>query len=247
MKNSVDFQAFAPRTPKMRLFFTPKTFALASGLALAMSVWPGQAWAQPAGKLSTAITVDRVSFEQLQDNYSAGNSWMLAKVELTAHSNPDAQAINPKWVKDVSVTLTLGWGTSGTPPQLDLAVAATAKLVAVQVNTSTVVMFFVPPEFLQSGSKNPDGLSASSQPTYYVAQVSAGGTQIDPGRMAVSSNSLPNQNYIDGFLRASGEQTSKNAGMMLTADSVPAYISLAAAQKANGASIPTLRSSAPAM
>jgi len=158
MKNSVDFQAFAPRTPKMRLFFTPKTFALASGLALAMSVWPGQAWAQPAGKLSTAITVDRVSFEQLQDNYSAGNSWMLAKVELTAHSNPDAQAINPKWVKDVSVTLTLGWGTSGTPPQLDLAVAATAKLVAVQVNTSTVVMFFVPPEFLQSGSKNPDGL-----------------------------------------------------------------------------------------
>jgi len=247
MKNSVDFQAFAPRTPKMRLFFTPKTLALASGLALAVAVWPGQAWGQAAGKPSTAITVDRVSFEQLQDNYSAGNSWMLAKVEFTAHSNPDAQAVNPRWVKDVSVTLTLGWGASGTPPQLDLAVSATAKLVAVEVNTSTVVMFFVPPEFLQSGSKNPAGLSASSQPTYYVAQIVAAGATIDPGKMAVSSNSLPTQNYIDGFLRASGEQTSKNAGMMLTADSVPAYISLSAAQKANGETIPTLKSSAPAM
>jgi hypothetical protein len=244
MKNSVDFQAFAPRTPKMRLFFTPKTLALASGLALAAAVWPGQAWAQPAGKLSTAITVSQqISVQQVRGQNS-NNSWMIVPVEITAQSNPDPRAINPQWVRDVSVTLTLGWGTTGTPPQLDRAGAATAKLVALQVNTATVVMFFVPPEFLQAGSSNPDGLSASSKPTYYVAQITAGGVPMNAGMNAVSST-LPNQNYIDGFLKASGTQTAKNAGMMLTSTSVPPSVLQGAMQYTNGDVVPTLMSPPP--
>ncbi len=243
MKNSIDFQAFAPRTPKMRLFFTPKTLALASGLALALAMWPAQAGAQPAAGLSKAISVEGIAFQPVRGQ-NPDNSWMVALVELTAKSNPDAQALNPKWVPDVSVTLTLGWGENKTPPQLDLAVSATAKLVALQVNGKAMVMFFVPPEFLQSGSKNPAGLNANSKPTFYVVQVTAAGTAIDLGKQAVSS-SLPSQNYIDGFLRASGDQTTKNAGMMLTTQSVPAYIlTTAISQYANGATIPTLKSAA---
>ncbi|MGA2052932.1 MAG: hypothetical protein ABSH19_06450 [Opitutales bacterium] len=231
-------------TNGMLSFFTPKTLALASGLALMLAGWPEGLSAQTQTK---AVAVDgAITVSSVQDRYNSQNKWMQVEVDVTAKSNPQADATNPNWVKDVSVTLTLGWGASGDTPQLDLAVAATAKLVALQVNQRTAVLFYLPPEFLQAGSTNPSGLNADSKPTFYVASISAGKIAMGLTSDAVSS-SLPDRNYVNGFLTKAADQVGKNAGMMLTADSVPFYVlSQGLGQLGGGAVIPTLKGPVPA-
>jgi hypothetical protein len=227
----------------MRTFSTPKTLALASGLALALSGWllPATALAQTESK---AIVVDQVTVTSVQDRFNSQNRWMQVEVDVLAKSNPAQSPLNPNWVPGVSVTLTLGWGSAGATPALDLAVAATAQLVALQVNQRTAVVFYLPPEFLQSGSTNPSGLNADSKPTFYVVSITAGTTTMAMTSSSVSS-SLPDRNYVNGFLSKASDQTSKNAGMMLTTHEAPYYVvSQGLSQLGGGAVIPTLKSSA---
>jgi hypothetical protein len=232
----------------MRVFSTPKTLALASGLTLAFvtSFVPVSAFAQSSGSAkggtgeSKAITVDGVTVNSVQDRFNTSNQWMQVKVDITAKSNPAAGAVNPKWIPDVVVGLTLGWGKTGTPPQLDMAVAGTAKLVALELNTKTTVLFYLSPEFLQSASKNPNGFQAGNKPDFFVVDINAGGVAIEKSKTAVST-SLPNRNFVDGFLRAAQDQVTKNAGMMLTTDNVPWFILQAGAGNMGGAVIPALK------
>jgi len=234
----------------MRAFFTPKTLAL-TGLALALAFWPGRACAQQSGSATAspakAVQVDSVSFKPISDPYNQRYGWMQVRVDLTAKFNPNTQALNPKWVPDVNVMATLGWGSksgkSGAP-QIDVAVTATAKLVALEVNTRSTVMFYLPPEFLQSATKSPSGINASMPPDFFVVQVQAGGTTMDPTAKSVSSSSLPDKSYVDGFVRAAGDLASKNSGMMLPANEVPYYIYRVGLDGASGTVVPTFKSSA---
>jgi hypothetical protein len=207
----------------MRLLFTPTAIASAALLAMASYASAQDASAPAAGPEATGVVmVDKIDFSKPVTDPLSNYMWMVGEVDFTFRSNPEGDAPNPKWVNNVAVTLTLGWGKPG---EIDLAVSTTATLLSVEVGKKNAVFFMVPPEVLQpglNGSGTP--VSARNAPTFYVASFKAGDTSIEPDARSVSVATLNNRTAIDAFLQHAQDQVSKNPGGLLTGTTAPFYI-----------------------
>jgi hypothetical protein len=202
----------------MLVCFYPKHLSVAAVLLMAASLrgWAAEA-AAPAPALATTgdeISVTSFNFNPpLIDPYAKA-SWLVAEVDFMG------KASSGKWLDDVDVTLTLGWGSSGAKPTIDLALASSIRLLSFQSGAREVVFFLVPPEVLARGVKG-QALVANAAPTFYAVQFKEGGLALtdDYKKSDVSAQTLPNKDYVDAFV-AKGERN----GKLMSEASVPSYV-----------------------
>jgi hypothetical protein len=211
-KNSVDFRAANSRTTQMLSRFYPNRLVLPGLLAV---TGLRAVDAPVGGEAGVPITTQQASFTELKDPY-VHNSWMVVEVDFAAKPTN-----SEKWINDVTVTLTMAWGSKGPPPQLDLSLSDSVSLIGVESNKRNAVFFFVPPEVLARNQNGP-AYGASQTPTFYTIQYSVGGSPVTPGKADYSVQTLPDANYVKGFVGAASEKAEK--GLLFTEATVPSYI-----------------------
>jgi hypothetical protein len=250
----------------MRSCFTPKSLVLAGVLTWAALVWAVPARAQDAGtdtsgngggdqsqptdqsggggssksskepgEVAGVFQLSNFNCAQAGPDNSTYKG-MLIKMDLQARANPDTTAVNPKWLENVEVTLTVGWGSkSADAPKIDQALTATAKLVGVEVNSRTTVAFYIAPEFFQIQSAL--NINLSTEPSFWVVSIKVGDIPIQPSRSTVSSSLSGGRVWVDGFLSAAGNLAGKNAGIMVPIYDAPGSVYDQLSQ--SGGSMPT--------
>ena len=249
-KNSIDFFPARRRTTQMLTCFNPKHLVTTACFLAAATVYgaapqPGRGAADASGaapgnspapasssySATTDLSVIGFNFNApLQDSYSKG-SWMVAEVDFTGKA-----AGNAKWLDDVEVVLTIGWGTTGAHAQIDLALTSTVHLLSVEAGKRDAVFFFVPPEVLNHGPKNTT-FAANTPPTFYAVQFKLGGSPVSSEyrKSEVSDKSLPNKEYVDAFVGKA------ETGKLMSEATVPSYVlfSLLSGNRLNGNVFPT--------
>lgn len=198
--------------------FNPKHLPAAAFFLLAATLRGGAAdAAAPAPALATTgdeISVTGFNFNPpLVDPYAKA-SWLVAEVDFMG------KAASGKWLDDVDVNLTLGWGTTGVKASIDVALTSTVHLLSIQSGTREVVFFFVPPEVLARGAKN-QAFVANAAPTFYAVQFKEGGAALstDYKKSNVSAQTLPNKDYVDAFVAKGADN-----GQLMSEATVPSHI-----------------------
>ncbi len=218
---------------RMRLLNTPRLAALATLVVATRLALPAQAADSPEGGAGATATVapidgtgilsiDAVTFKSVPDPFQR-NPWMQVEVDFTGRKNPDPKSDNPKYLQDVQIDLILAWGVKGATPQVDTVLTGTIHFLGIEVNNKCATYFFVPPEFLDMGFKGKSYVSTTA-PTYYVVQAKVAGIPLKINASMVSTISLPNEIYVNGFLGKIAGMTASTAGIMLTGTDTPAYI-----------------------
>jgi hypothetical protein len=197
--------------------FNPKHLTVAAFLLVATTLrgLAAEGDQAPAASATTSLSVTDVNFSSpLQDPLARG-TWMVAEVEFAP------KVAGSKWLDGVDVTLTIGWGKTGSRAEIDLALTSSIHLLAVENDKRYAVFFFVPPEVLAHDGKNP--FAANTPPTFYAVQFKAGGNSLsDEYRKSdVSYESLPSKEYVDAFV-AKGQK-----GELLSEAEVPSYVLMA--------------------
>ncbi len=185
------------------------------------------------------VSTAQASFSEFKDPYSH-NSWMVAQVDFTGKA-PGPE----KWMNNVTVTLTMAWGEKGSSPQIETALTATINLVAIESGKRNAVFFFVSPEILGQGPHETT-YEAGKVPTFYAIQYSVDGHPVSLGKLDYSTQTLPDANFVKGFLNKAGEKAQK--GVLFEEATVPPYVLNAALFRltSDGSAFPTYLQSADA-
>ena len=98
------------------------------------------------------------------------NKWNRMSVELEAKNNPDAKALNKRWLDKVKVTVTQIYKTASTKPEDWMYYRANATVLTMEVGSPRSVLFYLPGDIVKRDRINKD-------PDFYYVELEVAGTE----------------------------------------------------------------------
>ncbi|WOO41887.1 hypothetical protein [Rubellicoccus peritrichatus] len=155
------------------------------------------------------VEVSRVNFNSNARPYK----WNNIVIQLQANQNPDPQAANPRYVDNITVTLTLGYESKGASPFTFYQAEAT--LVTLETGKKKEIAFWMPYDVVQR-----DNLP--KEPKYWIVELEVNGQQLNllvDNKKSFSSG-FTNLDSINGFKSQASGKLSETDGIL-----VPTYLS----------------------
>ena len=195
-------------------------------LALAAATAAAVAFAAPKDD-PVIIQHTKLDAKRLQPTAISNSTgqWTRIEVPLFAKENPDNKANNQKWIRNVDVDLTLVYKDQMATDKRSLdsliVLRAKAKLFAIEVNTKTPVVFYIPSEAY-------DIYRLSAEPFAWKIEISVNGTPIELSKQnmktMLSKNIYKNddpQKVYESFMKLVEKSSKVNQGVLMTLPECP--------------------------
>ncbi len=180
------------RLPQLFLF---AAFTLGLGLAVAQ----GQ---------NAPITVDNVKFNSGVNPYD----WNNITIKLRANNNPDPEAINPRYVDNITVRMAVAYETKS-ENQKFIAFECEVNIATMEVGKDKTFALWIPYDIVERGN-------FGKEPYGWAIEIQVDGKKLQPTRDNTSSN-ISNDAALQSFYsNAVNPTASENEGVM-----VPYYLS----------------------
>ncbi len=141
------------------------------------------------------VVVSKVEFKQVQKEQILLSSgmWTRIVVELTGMENPDKEASNDKFIRDVDVTLTLVYrdekAKNKKSPESLIVFKNKARLFAIKVKEKTPVVFYIPFEATEV-------YRIKKEPFAYSVELSVAGAPVELTKKNIKS--MLSKNLLKG-------------------------------------------------
>jgi hypothetical protein len=152
-----------------------------------------------------AISVDRVNFKSLRDN------WVQMEVELSCGGNPLPEARDKRYVEEIKVKAYLGYKVDD---GFDFYFAE-VEIIIMEQGDDNNVYFYLPGQIVER-----DGLS-SIDPDYFFVELSVGGEE-QPSQKSARSSSIKNDAILASMKGKADSEGADNEFILMPVYSVPA-------------------------
>ena len=160
---------------------------------------------------SEPITVDRVDFNSLRDN------WTQMEVKLSCFGNPSPEARDRRFVENVKVNVYLAYRLKGEDasgaPNFDYYTAE-AEIVIMEQGDDNNLYFYLPGMIVERDRLPVD-------PDYYYVEISINGEAQAPQKAAMS-RSVKNQSILDSLLSKANSEGADNDHILMPIYYAPA-------------------------
>jgi len=155
-----------------------------------------------------AISVDRVNFKSLKDN------WVQMEVQLTCNANPAADARDRRFVENITIKAYLGYATGAAAGKFDFYTAE-AEIIIMEQGDDNNVYFYLPGMIVDR-----DKLS-SIDPDYYFVEVTVNG-ELQPSERSARSSSIKNETVLASMKSKATAEGAENDFILMPIYYVPA-------------------------
>jgi hypothetical protein len=152
-----------------------------------------------------AITIDRVNFKSLRDN------WVQMKVELSCGGNPSPDARNTRFVEEIKVKAYLAYKVGD---GFDFYFSE-VEIIIMEQGDDNSVYFYLPGQIVER-----DKLS-STDPDFYFVELSVGG-EAQPSQKTARSSSIKNEAILASMKAKAESEGTKNEHILMPVYYVPA-------------------------
>lgn len=155
------------------------------------------------------VEVSRVNFNSSVSPYR----WNNIVIQLQPNANPDPEAVNPRYVNNIKVILTLGYEVRSTKSYAFYQAEAT--IVTLEVAKKKEIAFWMPYDVVER-----DNLP--KEPRFWLIELEVDGQQLDlvGANNKSFSSRFKDRSSIENFKNQASGQLSKTDGIL-----VPTYLS----------------------
>ena len=159
---------------------------------------------------NASVIVEDVKFDMVDSGVKKNEHWSMA-VELTGGRTADPQAVNPKFVDDIEVTVLIGFKLGDAEFQF---FDSKVEIITLEEGEDAVVRFYLEPEIV-------DRLNLPKEPYAYLVEIEAAGEAVTSTRK-MRADYMKTPALVESFKTASRKEgVSDNNGLL-----VPVYDSI---------------------